>query len=223
MISPNRSVRAADKAAPHPYHHGRLRAVLIEETARLAAEQGLEAVTLRAVALRAGVSRAAPYHHFAGKTALLAAVAEEGFRRLDVRLRRADRAAPADDPFERLRRMGVAYIRFAVSHPQYYRVMFKPECRGPHAHVDLNTAAGRSFQHLVDAVMACRRSAGDAAADPLLWALAAWTITHGLSSLWLDGALAGGPLGRAGIRRLADRITRALTPAFQAPTPPATA
>lgn len=196
------------------YHHGHLRATLVEEAARLAAARGLDAVTLRAVARRAGVSHAAPYHHFADKAAMMEAVAEEGFRRLDRRMAASQRGAPAD-PYERLRRMGLAYIRFAVANPHFYGVMFKPGRHRAGREPAPDAPSSRAFQRLLDAVAACRASAGDPGADPTLWALVAWTVTHGLSSLWLEGALAGGPLAKLGISRLADLVTHAVAPTFQ--------
>jgi AcrR family transcriptional regulator len=210
------------KGGRKPYHHGHLRVTLVEEAARLAAARGLDAVTLRAVARQAGVSHAAPYHHFADKAAMMEAVAEEGFRRLDRRMADSLRGAPAD-PYERLRRMGMAYIRFAVANPHFYGVMFKPGRHRAGAEATPDAPSTRAFQRLLDAVAACRASAGDPDADPTLWALVAWTVTHGLSSLWLEGALAKGPLGKRGIARLAEHVTRAMAPTFQLPpaaTPP---
>ena len=170
---------------------------------------------MREVARRAGVSHAAPYHHFADKQALLGAVAEEGFRRLDAYTARAMRQGGT--PPERLQRMGRAYIRFAVKHPHYYRVMFKPKLRRLRGDIDLSTASGKAFQRLLEAVADCRRAVGDEKADPLTWALVAWTITHGVSSLWIEGALSAGPLQHLGIERIAEVVTRTVMPVFSQP------
>src|SRR5919106_2070042 len=110
---------------PQRYHHGSLRAALVESAAQLAAERGHTAVSLREVARRAGVSQAAPYHYFHGKAALFAAVAEEGFRLLELTQATALAQAP-EDANERLAALAASYVRFALDRPHYFRVMFRP-------------------------------------------------------------------------------------------------
>ena len=83
------------------------------------------AVSLREVARRAGVSQAAPYHYFTDKSALLAAVAEEGFRLFDASQAMPLEQAPSD-PTSRLGALGVSYVRFALDRPHYFKVMFRP-------------------------------------------------------------------------------------------------
>lgn len=167
------------------YHHGDLRTALVETAARMAAETGPTSVTLREVARRAGVSQAAPYHHFADKAALLAAVAEEGFRLFDAHQAEALAEAP-EEPVERLAALGVSYLRFALASPHYFQVMFRPslvECtRSP----DFDTLAGRAFQRLLTVTTEARRASGRTDADPYPAALAMWAIPHGLAGLALE-------------------------------------
>src|SRR3954451_21225511 len=100
------------------YHHGNLRRVLIDKALEAIADDGVAALSLRDVARRAGVSHAAPAHHFGDKAGVLTAIATEGFELLAG----ATRAASGD-----LLDRGLAYIRFAVEHPAHYEVMFRPD------------------------------------------------------------------------------------------------
>jgi AcrR family transcriptional regulator len=187
------------------YHHGDLRRALVEAAARLAAERGLRGVTLREVGHRAGVSHAAPYHHFPDRNALLAAVAEEGFRRFDLaQAAAAEAAGPA--PRARLTALGVAYVRFAAAHPHYFRLMFRPELWQSGPHPGLAMVGRRTFERLREAVGACR--GGE---DPQLPALLAWAAVHGLATLWLDGTLAGGGDPAGSLSRTAAWVARAVT------------
>src|SRR5262245_65136802 len=95
------------------YHHGDLPRALRGAAARLVAERGADGFTLREAARLVGVNHAAAYRHFSDKRALLAAIAQDGYATLAVRLHRADAAVPKSDVLERLRRVGVAYVAFA--------------------------------------------------------------------------------------------------------------
>lgn len=164
----------------HSYHHGDLRRALIEAAVEAIAEDGPSSLSLRAVAKRAGVSHAAPAHHFGDKAGLLTAVAVQGHERFAAALEGAWRAT--GDFVE----VGVAYMRFAIDNRAYFETMFRPEL----LHADdpeLERAAARSRAVLY-------RGAGDADADgnertyhPS--ALAAWSLVHGFSELLLGGNL----------------------------------
>src|ERR1700733_5513657 len=113
----------AKPAAKRAYHHGDLRAALVAAAVQILEKDGEGALTLREVARRVGVSAAAPYHHFADKHAILAAVGEEGFSHLADAMEEAQ-ATSGPKTRDTLRAMGVAYVRFAVRHPSHFRVMF---------------------------------------------------------------------------------------------------
>ena len=102
--------------AKDAYHHGNLRRALLDGSLAVIAEKGVEGLSLRDVASRIGVSHAAPYHHFADKTALVNALALEGMALMDTQMALAEEAA-GDDPKERLLGIGMAYVTFAVEHP----------------------------------------------------------------------------------------------------------
>src|SRR5260370_21477004 len=104
-------MRESQAAEARPYHHGDLRRALIEAGRRLLESEGPSALSLRAVAREAGVSPAAPYHHFKDKGELLDAVAQEGWQMLDDALAKAKAASP--NPRETMNNLGVAYVCFA--------------------------------------------------------------------------------------------------------------
>jgi len=170
------------------YHHGNLSRALVEAALRLVETQGAEALTLRGAARLAGVSQAAPYRHFSDKDALLAAVAEEGFRHMTQAMQRAS-AQHEGDPLGRFRALGQAYLEFAMKHPAHYRVMFgrAPASRG--AYPALEAASGETFGLLVEAIRDGQRSGIVRPGNPEELALATWSASHGLSSLAVDGQL----------------------------------
>jgi len=107
------------------YHHGNLKAALVTAAFKELASEGLDGITLRGVARRAGVSAPAVYRHFADKEALLVALAAECAERLGASMVAAMEAAPAD-PLERFRANGIALVRFAVAYPEHFRALSTP-------------------------------------------------------------------------------------------------
>jgi AcrR family transcriptional regulator len=193
-----RLTRKATK--PHrPYHHGNLRRALLDEALATIRAEGVEGLTLREIGTRVGVSRTALYRHFADKRALLAAVATEGFRTLRQQLVTAwesgGRGAAALDA------MGVAYVRFAVANPAYYRVMFGGFVDPKGCEPELETEAAGAFQALVDALAALQRDAAVRGDDTLTVARFVWAVVHGVAMLGIDGQLRG-PDGPASIEEL---------------------
>ncbi len=142
------------------------------------AERGLVGLSLRECARRAGVSHAAPYRHFADKNALVWAIAEQGFAWLS----QAGEAAMAEhrDARDRLDAYGIAYVRFAAEHPVHHRVMFTSEIDESKGDAD---PGGRAFGLLVEAT----REVVGPDVDAQAAAFAAWSLSHGLSMLILDG------------------------------------
>lgn len=157
-----------------------LRGELLSAAMDLLAETGSEeAVSLRAVAQRVGVSVPSIYLHFDDKQALLDAVCEQVFEALHVSLIAASADAP--NPFEALRRQGVAYVEFALANPEHYRiVMMQQHEPGPEAADRL--IAGGAFAHLVETVQSCV-DAGLFEGDPVQLALSLWAATHGVAAL----------------------------------------
>lgn len=108
------------------YHHGNLRTALLERAAHVIAEQGIESLSLRALARSLGVSHSAPQRHFIDKARLLGALATEG-NRLLIEYVFAAADAAGDDPIERYAAMGKAHIRFSLEFPAFYRTIFHPD------------------------------------------------------------------------------------------------
>ena len=191
MVMTERGEKGKRKPIRHKegtYHHGDLRRALIDAAAKLAAKHGAVGVTIRKVAGEIGVSHAAPYYYFPTREALLAAVAEEGFSRFDAAQDEAVRRA-GPDPRERLRALGVSYVRFAIRNPYYFRVMFRPEFRKLEAYPALAEVSSRVFDRLIDTVRAVIARTRSPEIDPVLPSILAWSAVHGLASLWLDGPL----------------------------------
>lgn len=168
------------------YHHGNLKAALIAVARDMLERDGPEALSLRAVAQAAGVSRTAPYNHFDDKEALLAALAGAGFRALADAQSAA--AEAVDGAAERLVAIGRSYVGFALAHPQLYRLMYGVGVSDWCRHPGVRDAKRASFEP-VQAALAEHLGSG---ADPhalRVAAVAAWAEVHGLSMLLLDGSL----------------------------------
>lgn len=171
------------------YHHGDLRASLVDEAAAMISEGGSAGVTMRAIGRRLGVSRGAPYRHFPDKTALLVAVAVEGFKRLNRRLGASDSAAsPAG--VQRLRHMGEQYVRFALEHPAHYRLMYGKEALERQDQPELRKAAGALLDNLVEVIRVHQQRGEIEGGDPRTQAYVAWSAVHGLASLLIERQIA---------------------------------
>jgi AcrR family transcriptional regulator len=194
-------------ATRRTYHHGDLRRTLLSTALQMAEEEDVSALTLREVARRAKVTHSAPYHHFPTRAALLAALAEEGFRALYTEQLQAAAKAGAD-PVARLRVLGTAYVRFAVAHPGYFRVMYRSNLGGWVDHPSVLEAAQLSFVLLTSTAHEAV-AAGKVDIDVMDFVLAAWSVVHGLATLWVDGPLQRVPALTAerGIEEVAERIT----------------
>lgn len=161
-----------------PYHHGDLRRALMTAASRLLESEGPEALSLRAVARAAGVSPAAPYHHFRDKGELLAAVADQGFEALAQDIRKARDASATGS--ERMTAIGVAYASFALRHGALYRVMSGTA----RTRSRLLPPAGESeVVHLMGEAVRQSRAPGASEDEVQMAAIAAWAALHGLAEL----------------------------------------
>jgi AcrR family transcriptional regulator len=188
------------------YHHGDLKRALTEAALELVTEKGPKGFTLREVARRAGVSAAAPYRHFSDKAQLLGAVATQGFIQLHETL-----SAATDEKVDLTRQvldMGRAYVRWAVTHPDYYQVMFGSELDKSDK-PELLTAGARAFDDLLDAIVRCQQARLVPTGDPREIAGPTWSLLHGISMLSI-----GSDFSHVGIREdpqeLAERALRGL-------------
>lgn len=207
--TPARAAPRRASAAPS-YHHGDLPNALVAAALELVRSEGIEALTLRAVARRAGVSEAAPYRHFADKDALLAAVAEQGFVSLKREMDAATARSVDADPLTRLRRLGAAYVRFGVEHAAHFRVMSGPVVARRKQYPSLDAAANASFASLLQALVEAQSAGIVAQGDIEELGLAAWAFVHGLAALAIEGHLDDRIARDEDIGRLMARIARYL-------------
>ena len=189
------------------YHHGHLREALIEVGLAIVEEQGIDAVSLRAVARRAHVSHSAPYHHFHSKSELLAALAAAGFDRLVAAIQVKIAHVPSDDPITQLRAIGRSYMQFAAKNPSVFRLMFRPELTKPSEHRQLQEAEARAFGTLIGSIVHCQQAKQLPSSDPLQLAACAWSSVHGLATLRVEQLLNETPLGNYVWEELVETIT----------------
>ena len=184
-MTPSRPGRPARKR-PDRYHHGDLRRAMLQAAVRTIGSQGIDGLTLRGVGGALGVSRTALYRHFADKTALLAAVAAEGFRMLSEELTAAwERGGRGREGFEA---MGAAYVQFAVAHPSHYRVMFGADLLVIEDE-ELKREGEGAFAVLVQAITTLQRERLARRDDPEQMARFIWAAVHGVAMLAIDGRL----------------------------------
>jgi AcrR family transcriptional regulator len=209
-LSRARDVESPERAAPRGYHHGSLRRALLDAAQTLIEREGPTALTLRAVARAADVSANAPYNHFADKSALLAAVAEEGLDVLFARMSEARRSK--SKPAEQLAAIGIAYVEFALDHPARFRLLAAPEMGKKTTHPTLVTAYDRTFEVLVETMRACQKAGVVRSGDARAHALTAWSTVHGLATLIVEDQLeaAGFADDAASRRELASTVVRTI-------------
>lgn len=189
---PARGKRASRQRLQHPYHHGDLRAALLEAGEKELADNGVEGFTLRGAARRAGVSHAAPAHHFKDVSELLTELAAVGFERFAEFLLRFGESAPKGT-IDYIVAIGRGYATFALRNPHFLRLIFR--VAGIRDNARYNAAGEAAFRIPVEAVGAYYGSA-DPMADPALTAtvIGLWSTVHGFSDLMLAGQLhKGGP------------------------------
>ena len=167
-------------ALDRPYHHGHLRQAILAAAVDALTESGPARLSLRELARRAGVSHAAPAHHFGDKAGLLTAVAAEGYTLL------ADALTAAQQQTGDFLDVGVAYVRFAIEHRAHFEVMFRPDLYHPD---DATVAAAQ--RRAADALYGGVGSvtATGRGPDIPVAGIAAWCLVHGFATLWLNHAL----------------------------------
>jgi AcrR family transcriptional regulator len=189
-----------------------LRRKVLEASLALIEEGGLDRLSMREVARKAGVSHQAPYHHFGDRAAILAAIATEGFGMLQQELSRSldEHAASQRSALAAVAR---TYVDFALRHPGHFRVMFRSDAVPIENYPEALENADAAFGALVQAID--RSFAGEPPEARRNLAFACWAFTHGLATLLLDGPLArrsGTPKGRQG--ELADKVIKSFVAQF---------
>jgi AcrR family transcriptional regulator len=176
---------------------------LLRAAIEIAEADGVGAIGLREAARRAGLTHGAPYRHFESQQALVAAVAEHGFKRMMAEVQAAQ-AAAGTDVLARFHALGVTYLRFALGHPGQFRVMFGAEAASEPA---VRSAEAAVFALAVNEIASAQRRGLIAPGDPQELALLAWSTGHGLAVLMIDGLVQWVGLDTSAPERLARRIT----------------
>ncbi|GAA4823229.1 TetR/AcrR family transcriptional regulator [Nocardioides caeni] len=171
------------------YHHGDLRRALVAAGVTLLDEQPPGRISLREVAREAGVSHAAPYHHFGDRGDLLKAVGDECMR--DFLDRQESAVAAENDPAARLVALGEAYVAYAADRPHAFALIFDPElCPPGDASPERAPLIARNEELLAECVVAWLEGRGEALTDAASLAAALWGTVHGLAGLVSEGHLA---------------------------------
>ena len=184
-----RSAPRARASEDTPYHHGALHDALLEAAERVLERDGLAGLTLRAVAREAGVSHAAPTHHFDDLTGLVSELAAIGFRQFNAAMAAA--GSIGGSGLEKAMARAKAYVAYAQAHPGMYGLMFRTE-RVDMTRPSLHEAASASFAGLAGAIGASRHDQIHEEALSLEQAAAiarAWSLVHGFTMLLLDDRL----------------------------------
>lgn len=172
-----------------PYHHGNLRDELVAEALALSAESGIESVTVREVARRAGVSPGAPFRHFADKTALMTAVAEEALRRFQEEIESALAPVAADDAPGGVRAIGLAFLEWAIRNPTHFEIISTRRAIDFQGSAYL-VAQNRAIQERLAGFLAAAQAKGLLRSpDIQLAQVTARAMVYGLARMLIDGQL----------------------------------
>ncbi|WP_447727134.1 TetR/AcrR family transcriptional regulator [Sphingomonas koreensis] len=181
------SVKMPGREGARAYHHGALREALIDAAEAILDERGVEGFSLREAARRAGVSPAAPGHHFGDARGLLTAVATRAFRDFGDALEAGD---VGSSRMERLRGLGMAYVRFALANRARFQLMWRKTLLD-REDADFCAAGDRAFEILDRAARGAEAGEGPDL-TVLAPSIAAWSIVHGFVGLALSGAFGTG-------------------------------
>ena len=193
-----------------------LRQKVLDASLALIEEGGLDRLSMREVARKAGVSHQAPYHYFADREAILAALAGEGFSRMGQQLMRA--AQSGSKPVESVDAMGRAYVEFALRNPAYFQIMFRADAVPLDRYPEARKREDEAFGKLVEGI---GQAFGDQPAERRrAMAIACWAMVHGLATLILEGSLARKVgVSKARQKQLADEVIGTFTRLLGKDTP----
>jgi AcrR family transcriptional regulator len=183
------------------YHHGDLKNALIEAGLEILSKEGVSGLSLRKVARKAGVSHSAPYAHFADKQALIAAISTEGYRLLYEKMQEIQKNF-IDDPSRQLVEVAWAYVRFAQTDPEQFKVTFSNAVASERDYPALVEMTGKCFNQVVRIVKACQEAGILAPSAPDTMAVGIWSVVHGFASLLIEGQISHLVLERTSVRIL---------------------
>jgi AcrR family transcriptional regulator len=165
-----------------------LRLRLLKTASDIISQHGLKKLTLRELSHRVGVSRTAPYRHFKNKEALLMAIAQDGFNKLTVEYQKINRDKSLD-AFSKLHQCGLAYIKFAITNPGVFRLMFSQQITQLPRSSQLRADADQTYKEFLKAVTAFQQETNIASDKYLILANYSWATVHGLANLLIDSQI----------------------------------
>lgn len=175
------------KSADH-YHHGNLRETLIQTAVRFLEKNPLEALSLRTLAAKAGVSQAAPYRHFKDRNELLAAISQQGFE-IKFKFMLESFLKNREHPRELLHGCAQSYFKMGLLYPQHFKLMMtSPVCPAPE-YPELEQAAGMAFGLLKKTIELCQKAGVVGPGDPYHKSMHCWAVVNGFTTLYADGRL----------------------------------
>ena len=183
------------------YHHGDLKNALIRAGVEILARDGVEGLSLRKVAQRAGVSHNAPYSHFPDKQSLIAAISTEGFKQLYEALDAVISSYP-EDPKRQLQEGAWAYVQFAMNNTDSFKIMFSGVLEKEKEYPAFVEISHKTFELVVSVMRACQEAGLLRAAPPEVHAVVVWGQIHGVVSLMLEGQISYTVFTRSDIREI---------------------
>lgn len=188
------------------YHHGDLKNALIKAGAEILLEEGVDSLSLRKVAARAGVSHSAPYAHFNDKRALIAAISTEGFAQLYQQMETAANLYP-DDPRQMLVETAHAYVLFAQQSPAFFKLMFSGVLENEPAIPDFVHVSRKNFRLLVSLVKRCQQTGALSPSESEeILVVRLWSLVHGFTALLLEQQFSHTLLERCTLPELLNQI-----------------
>jgi AcrR family transcriptional regulator len=181
------------------YHHGDLKNALIQAGIEILSEQGLQALSLRKVALRAGVSHAAPYAHFTDKQALIAAISTEGYRQLYDCLAAAVEQYRTD-PLRQLIEAAWAYVQFALREPAHFKITLSGMVEKEQEYPAFVEMTQKAFRLVVEVAEACQQAGILKPGPAEQMAVSVWSTVHGFASLILEGQISSSLVNHLSLR-----------------------
>lgn len=201
----SRTGASGDAASASTYHHGNLRETLIAHALTLAAEGGLDAVSIREVARRAGVSPGAPFRHFPDKVALMTAVAEEAMARFRAEIAAALARETSDDPIRRIRAVGVAFLLWALRNPTHFEIISSRRAIDFAGSAVLSAANAEIQAQMLRLLEEAARCGILRVDDPQLIQITGRALVYGLARMLIDGQFPSWGIAETEAERVMER------------------
>jgi AcrR family transcriptional regulator len=187
--------------SPHKYHHGDLKNALIQAAIETLSADGVNVLSLRKVAQRAGVSHAAPYAHFTDKQALIAAISTEGYRKLFDCLASVVEQY-RHDPLRQLIETAWAYVQFALREPAHFKITLSGMVEKEQEYPALVEMTQKAFGLVVEVTEACQQAGILKPGPSDQMAVSVWSMVHGFTSLFLEGQISSSMVDRLTLREM---------------------